>query len=98
MEKYLLEKLSEINRRMAIHEGDANRRLASECVHILLLPKSHIPKQFIGEYESLLEHVKDTVSHLSSPGLVTAKIDGIGNTTAASFIKLLMDIEYVIRS
>jgi hypothetical protein len=30
MKLYFLEKLSNINYRIAIHEGDANRRLASE--------------------------------------------------------------------
>jgi hypothetical protein len=33
MKGYFIEKLSDINHRIAIHEGDANRRLAKENRH-----------------------------------------------------------------
>ena len=39
MKQYYLGKLSDLNFRMAIHEGDANRRLASEIDKILLMPE-----------------------------------------------------------
>jgi len=43
MRNYFIGKLFDINYRMAIHEGNANRRLASEAIKILLLPSNEVP-------------------------------------------------------
>ena len=90
---YLLEKLSDINLRMATHEGDANQRLASEAQKIILLPQNKIPTQYKNEFENLLGLAKTTVKKLPSPLMLPSKIRGIQNKTAVKYIKLLIDIE-----
>lgn len=97
MKSYFLEKLFSINYRMATHEGDANRRLASQAVKILLLPSSKVPHSYKKEFSKLRKLVKDTIRDLSSPGLTPTRIRGIRNRTAAKYIKLLIDIEESLR-
>ena len=90
---YLLAKLSEINFRMAIHEGNANQRLASEAPKILHLPVSKVPEPYKKGFDKLIDLVKNTIHSLSSPELIPIKIRGIQNRTAVKYIKLLIDIE-----
>jgi hypothetical protein len=93
MKLYFLEKLSNINYRIAIHEGDANRRLASEVIKIILLPFSEVPFSYKKDFLKLRKLASDTIQNLSSPGLTPIRIKGINNKTASKYIKLLVDIE-----
>ena len=63
MEDYFISKLAEINYRMAIHEGNANRRLASEAIKILLLPLSEVPEYHKSEFNKLRNCIKETVKN-----------------------------------
>jgi hypothetical protein len=96
MKTYFAGKLFDINYRMAVHEGDANRRLASEAARILLLPPSEVPKSFAKKFDRLRELIRDTLKHLPQSGMTPSKMRGIYNATAAKYIKLLIDIyDYV---
>ena len=53
MKSYFLGKLYEINHRLSLHEGNANRRLASEAIKIRLLPKSEVPENYKHKFELL---------------------------------------------
>jgi hypothetical protein len=50
---YFIAKLSALNYRMAIHEGNANRRLASEAVNIYLLSPTEVPPQHQKSFNKL---------------------------------------------
>ncbi len=78
---------------MAIHEGDANRRLASEARNILLLPSNEVPSPFKSDFNKLRQLIKDTIKNLSDPGLTPTKLGSIRNSTAAKYINLLIHIE-----
>lgn len=97
MRQYLFEKLSEINYRMTIHEGNANTRLASEAWKIRSLPSSEIPKQFESCYAKLIELIEGEIRVLSNSGLQLSRFTHIQNRTAAKYIKLLFDIESFLR-
>ena len=94
MKDYFFGKLSIINYRIAIHEGDANRRLASQAVEILhkLFP-SNVPDQYKKEFNSLLTHIEKTLEVIKQKGIHPARIDRIRNSTAAKYIKMLIDLE-----
>lgn len=81
MKAYLIEKLFDINYRMAIHEGNANQRLASEAEKILLLPPSEVPERYKNEFDKLSQLVEEPI-----------KLGNIRNSTASKYIKLLIDI------
>ena len=53
MKSYFIEKISDINYRMAIHEGNAKRRLASEAIKILLLPANEVPDRHKNDFNKL---------------------------------------------
>jgi hypothetical protein len=90
---YLLSKLSEINRRIAVHEGNANRRLGSEARKILLLFPTEMPEKYKNQFEELHNLIKQTLADLPASGLTPTKLSNIRNSTAANYIKLLKDIE-----
>lgn len=92
MKTYFIGKLFDINYRMATHEGDANRRLASEARGILLLPSSEVPERYKNEFSKLRQLVEETIRNMSAPGLTLTKLGNIGNITASKYIKLLVDI------
>ena len=92
MKRYFLEKLSDINYRLSIHEGNANQRLASEARIIMLLPKIELLKRFQKDYEKLRNDIEKTISSTTS-GFQPSKIKGIQNSTASKHIKLLADIQ-----
>jgi hypothetical protein len=99
MKHYFHSKLFEIIYRMAIHEGNANQRLASEAPKILfqLAPNKRIvPDQYKDNFTKLITLVENTLK--DSEGRIPIKIKGIQNRTAAKYIKLLIDIEESIRS
>lgn len=93
MLNYFIAKLSGVNRRIAMHEGDANRRVASEAVKILLLPTSEVPLKYKEEYLQLRRLIELTIAGLPAPGLTPTKICQIQNKTASKYIKLLLSIE-----
>ena len=97
MKLYFLEKLSDINYRMATHEGDAKRRLASEAVKILILLPSEVPCLYREEFSKLRKIVEATIRDLSSPGLTPTGLRGVGNVAAVKYIKLLINIEESFR-
>ena len=92
MKGYFTEKLFEINHRMAIHEGNANRRLASEATKILLLPENEVPKRYKNEFGELRQLIEETIRNLSAPGLTPTKLGNIRNSTASKYIELLICI------
>jgi hypothetical protein len=60
MRGYFAGELFDINYRMAIHEGDANRRLASEAIRILLLPTDEVPSKYRKQFKKLRKHMCHT--------------------------------------
>lgn len=74
---------------MATHEGDANRRLASEAYNILLLPETEVPAQYAKQFEKLIELIKLTIARLPEKGLTPVKLARIQNRSAVKYIKLL---------
>jgi len=92
MKNYFIGKLFDINYRMAIHEGNANRRLASEAIKINLLPSNEVPDLYKKEFTKLRRLVDDTIKNLPVPGQTPTKLGNIRNSTASRYIKLLIDI------
>ena len=74
---------------MAIHEGDANRRLASEAYKILLLSKSEVPLKYKKQFSELVYLIELTIGRLPAKGLTPIKLGRIQNRTATKYIKLL---------
>ena len=97
MKQYFLEKLFDVNYKMSIHEGNASRRLASQAIKIYLLSPSEVPPLYRKEFLKLKDIIENTIRNLPAPGLTPTKLRGIGNITAAKYIKLLIDIEYNLR-
>ncbi len=96
MKLYFLEKLSDINYRISINEGNASRRLASEAIKIhVQLPvlPNEVPNLYRKEFSKLRKIVGDTIQNLSSPGLTPTRIRGMHNKDAVKYIKLLINIE-----
>lgn len=97
MKNYFLSKLFNINYRIATHEGNANRRLASQATEILfqLAPNNKlVPDPYKIEFSKLITLLNDTLAE--SEGRVSVRVKGIQNRTAAKYIKLLIDIrEYL---
>lgn len=63
---YLFGKLSEINYRMAVHEADANRRLASEGLSLLIIPTSAVPARFQKQFSKLRALIEDAYARVTS--------------------------------
>lgn len=96
MKNYFIGKLFDINYRMAIHEGNANRRLASEAIEIHLLPSNEVPDLYKKEFIKLRSLIEETLKNLSAPGLTPIKLGNIKCCTASKYIKLLINIlEYM---
>ncbi len=94
MNNYFLSKISNINYKMAIHEGDANRRLASQSVEILykLFP-NEVPSKYKEGFNELINYIEKTLKSIKQPGIHPIRIIGIKNVTASKYIKMLIDIE-----
>ncbi len=92
MHNYFLGKLSVINYNMAIHEGNANRRLASQTAKLLILSRSEVPVIYLDQFDELMTLIDKTVSRVPA-GLTPIKLGTIQNRTAVKYIKLLMEIE-----
>jgi hypothetical protein len=93
---FFLERISIINYNMAIHEGNAKQRLASQCRNILLLPIEEVPERSLIEYKKLIGMIRTELSFYPK-GLEITNFIGKRNSTAIKYIKILIEIEYVIR-
>ncbi len=92
MKNYFLGKLFDINYRIAIHEGNANRRLASQAAEILFQLAPHhklVPDQYKAGFSKLIILINNLIE---SRGRVHVRRKSIQNRTAAKYIKLLIDI------
>lgn len=92
MKNYFIGKLSTINYEMAIHEGDANRRLASQAIKISLLPNDEVPHKFKIAFNALNQLIETTLMSMPASGLIPVRLEKIKNKTASKYLKLLIDI------
>ncbi|NUM79820.1 hypothetical protein HUU42_03360 [bacterium] len=95
MKAYLIEKLSGINYRMTVHEGDAKRRLAVEAANIFLLPKHEIPVEYEKQFQGLLDLIE---ASMPFNGLTPTNLKGLRNPPAVKYIKLLLDIQSELKN
>lgn len=93
---YFASKLSFVNYTMAVHEGDANRRLASESINIILIDSRIVPINYRKDFLKLQQVVKKTLARIHNDR-TPHKLDGIRNSTAAKYIKLLWRIHDVLQ-
>lgn len=77
---------------MAVHEGNANRRLASEVKMIFILPSTEVPEKYKDAFLELKNLIKDALQNTTVPGLTPMKLGKIKNKTAAEYIRLLYTI------
>jgi len=99
MKNYFIGKLFTINYRIATHEGNANRRLASQAPQILFqlaTNKKIVPERYQKEFTKLVALIEDTLA--SADGRIPIRIRGIQNKTAAKYIKLLIDMQEHFRN
>ncbi len=92
MPAYLLGHLVDVNRRMAIHVGDAKTRLSVEAANILLLPSDEVPTRFRSDFEQLKEIIRSAIKRNPIKG-ATPRLGRMTNETAARYIKLLIAIQ-----
>lgn len=88
---YFASKLSFLIHNMAVHEGDANNRLASESINISLIDPRAIPENYRKDFEKLQKTISKTLSGIHNDR-TPHKLDGIRNPTAVKYIKLLWRI------
>jgi hypothetical protein len=93
---YFLDKLKFINRSMAVHIGDANRRLASEAQNISLIDEHLIPVNHREDFLKIQKVVRNALKNHNSDYYELYKIDGIRNSTAVKYIEKLWYLEDVI--
>src|SRR6476469_9575513 len=93
MKHYFLSKLSDLNYRMAIHEGDANRRLASEIDKLLLLRGAPIPQRFGARFAKFQSLIDEALAGRSGLAVRPPKFRAIQCRTAAKYIAMLIAIE-----
>lgn len=98
MKGYFLEKISDINLRIAAHEEDANRRLASEAANIFRLPDGVLPPEHEKRLLELKKLIRSTLQSLSAPGLTPTRLGSIRKSTAAEYIIMLIDFEDYVKS
>ena len=78
MKDYFLSKLSIINYRISIHEGDANRRLTSQAVEIYhKLFLSEVPDEYKRDFDKLLKLIKKTLNDSGDQCLHPVRLNGI---------------------
>jgi hypothetical protein len=93
MKGYFLEKVSDINYRIATHDGDANGRLASEAAEILLLPENVLSPKYEKELVQLKSLITSAMQALAAPGSAPARLGNLHNSTAEKFIKALANYQ-----
>jgi hypothetical protein len=95
---YFISKLSELNSRMIVHEGDARTRLVSEADNIFVLPIGELPEMYKHDYNELLNLIINSYKNKSiQKDFAQKTIKDIRNITAVKYIKLLLDIENRLR-
>jgi|SRR3989344_4423701 len=94
---YFFSVLTLVNRNIAVHEGDANRRLASESTNIIRIDQNLIPSEFKKDFDKLRETIKKILAGITFSDREPYRLDGIRNTTAVKYIKLLWQIEDTIQ-
>jgi len=94
MKNYFLGKLTDINYSMAIHDGNANRRLGRYAKKVLLLPRDNVPTKYLPEFDKLIQLIEETYRSNPEHGLTPVRIMSIRNSTAARYIKMLLDMEH----
>ncbi len=90
---YFISILILVNHNLAVHEGDANRRLASEATNILRIDQKIVPSQYLIDFIKLRELIKEKLAGITFSDREPYKIDGIRKTTAVKYIKLLWQIQ-----
>jgi hypothetical protein len=93
---YFTGKLTLLNYNMAVHEGDATRRLASQAVQIKLIPSDIIPVSHRKKFNELSIVIDRTLNSMGPGGLQPYKMRGIRNSTATKYIKLLWEIQDIL--
>jgi hypothetical protein len=83
---------------MAIHPGDANRRLASEISAIMKIPPYALPAKYQRGFNQLQQLIEETVRRLPEPELRPTHLGRIQNRTAVRFIKMLIALEYDLKN
>lgn len=86
-------KLPIINYRIATHEGDAVRRLASQAHAILPMPIASVPNEYERQFAELKKLIEDELDRLPNDLMIPVQLGGIRNSTAVKYIKLLIAIE-----
>ncbi len=94
---YFISILILVNHNMAVHVGDANRRLASESTNILRIDQNIIPLHYKKDFEKLREIIKKTLKGITFSDREPYRLDGIRNSTAVKYIKLLWQIQDTIK-
>ncbi len=94
---YFISILVLANHNMAVHEGDANRRLASESINIIRIDQKIIPTEHKKDFEKLREIIKRTLAGITFSDREPYKLDGIRNSTAVKYIKLLWQIQDTVQ-
>ncbi|MBC8525409.1 MAG: hypothetical protein ISS28_06460 [Candidatus Cloacimonetes bacterium] len=97
MKQYFIEKISDINYRISVNEGNANRRLSSEAYKILLLPDRVLPNNLQSKLKVLKTKIRLKIKN-TPDGLIPIKIGNIQNRTAVKYIKMLIDFEEYVKN
>ena len=87
-------KLPYINYRIATHEGNAIRRLASQANELLPMPVALVPDENKKQFKQLKKLIEDEISNLPKGVMVPVSLGGMWNKTAVKYIILLIEIEY----
>ena len=96
---YFISKLFAINYRIATHEGNANRRLASQAPQILFQLTTFrraVPDRYKKQFAKFIVLIDNTVA--DTDGFIPIRIKSIQNKTAAKYIKLLIDMQEHFRN
>lgn len=90
---YFLAKLTLINDLIARNGENAVSRLAEVSHQIIPLFVNDAPEQFREKYIELYNVIRAAHNDRQGPGIKLSTIDGIDNTKAAEYIKLLRDMQ-----
>ena len=93
--RYFLGILSELNYRIATHEGNSKRRLGEYAITIFRISNEVIPKIYQKEFNQLIDLV--SIENKSNPIGMGITFENKRNSTIVKYIKLLLDIESHIR-
>ncbi|TSC93965.1 MAG: hypothetical protein CEN91_51 [Candidatus Berkelbacteria bacterium Licking1014_85] len=86
-------KLPTINYRIATHEGNAIRRLASQANELLPMPVNLVPEEYKQKFAKLKQLIEEELDNLPDGVMFPVRLSNIRNSTAVKYIKLLLEIE-----